>query len=286
MRHCYASAARARTAQPARAHPRWYGGATVRGGRKGFWLVPRRARATRRRRVREPRASRPARGARWRSRAAAAAAARTRTNRGHLPHEGAGASFPRRAGDRPAGDARNRRCATPAPRRCPTAAVTVDSFDYTSNYPALADAQAPDLGDRTRARRDRLPAGGNPGSQPPRRRPDRATSTPGRSARSRPGRRARFVWRVVPVKPGTYTVHYAVAAGLAGKSKARLGSGSRRRGASPSTSPAAPAHARQPEHREGRSRAPTRASRKPKRSRRTRRLGRLSKDRRRDFASG
>ena len=34
-----------------------------------------------------------------------------------------------------------------------------------------------------------------------------------------------FAWKVVPVKAGTHTVHFAVAAGLAGKAKATLASG-------------------------------------------------------------
>jgi hypothetical protein len=39
------------------------------------------------------------------------------------------------------------------------------------------------------------------------------------------GRTQTFTWRVVPVKPGVHTVHYAVAAGLAGNAKARLTAG-------------------------------------------------------------
>jgi hypothetical protein len=35
-----------------------------------------------------------------------------------------------------------------------------------------------------------------------------------------PGQTRDFSWRVVPVKSGTYTVRYAVAAGLSGKAKA------------------------------------------------------------------
>jgi hypothetical protein len=34
-----------------------------------------------------------------------------------------------------------------------------------------------------------------------------------------------FEWRVIPVKAGSYTVHYTVAAGLAGKAKAVAQSG-------------------------------------------------------------
>lgn len=35
-----------------------------------------------------------------------------------------------------------------------------------------------------------------------------------------PGATKKIVWRVTPVKPGTYTLHYIVAAGLDGKAKA------------------------------------------------------------------
>jgi hypothetical protein len=40
-----------------------------------------------------------------------------------------------------------------------------------------------------------------------------------------PGKTRTFIWQVTPLKAGTYTVHYTVAAGLAGKAKARLASG-------------------------------------------------------------
>ena len=35
-----------------------------------------------------------------------------------------------------------------------------------------------------------------------------------------PGETRNIVWRVTPVEPGTYTLHYIVAAGLDGKAKA------------------------------------------------------------------
>jgi hypothetical protein len=40
-----------------------------------------------------------------------------------------------------------------------------------------------------------------------------------------PGKTREFTWQVVPVKSGSYTVHYTIAAGLAGNAKARLASG-------------------------------------------------------------
>ena len=76
----------------------------------------------------------------------------------------------------------------------PNVAVTVDSFDYASNYPDLADNKRPiwviEQGPgaisipRCRARSSALPAAAR-----------RPTSTPGRWARSRPGRRARSLAR-------------------------------------------------------------------------------------------
>jgi hypothetical protein len=41
-----------------------------------------------------------------------------------------------------------------------------------------------------------------------------------------PGESKDIVWRVTPVQPDTYTVHYEVAAGLQGKAKAVTGDGS------------------------------------------------------------
>ncbi len=40
-----------------------------------------------------------------------------------------------------------------------------------------------------------------------------------------PGQSARFVWGVTAVVPGTYVIHYEIAAGLNGKAKARLSGG-------------------------------------------------------------
>ena len=41
----------------------------------------------------------------------------------------------------------------------------------------------------------------------------------------KPGKSARFVWKVTAVQPGTHEVHYRVAAGLNGKAKAQASSG-------------------------------------------------------------
>jgi hypothetical protein len=40
-----------------------------------------------------------------------------------------------------------------------------------------------------------------------------------------PGRTSTFVWHVMPVKAGRYTVHYTVAAGLSGRARTQLAHG-------------------------------------------------------------
>jgi hypothetical protein len=106
----------------------------------------------------------------------------------------------------------------------PTVAVTVDSFDYDSNYAELAAARRPiwvvERGPGTIAK-DPVES--------------QEVSTPGGGQTAyvntwalgalAPGKTRDFTWQVTPVKAGSYTVHYSVAAGLAGNAKARLGSG-------------------------------------------------------------
>ena len=87
----------------------------------------------------------------------------------------------------------------------PNVAVTVDSFAARSEQAGLADPSARS-GSSTRA-----PAAATP-----------RTPTRGRSGRLAPGQTRRFVWRVTPVKAGTHTVKWHVAAGLNGKAKATL----------------------------------------------------------------
>jgi hypothetical protein len=106
----------------------------------------------------------------------------------------------------------------------PNVAVTIDSFDYTSAYPGLAADKRPVWAI------ERGP--GAVASQPVE---SQEISPPGGGQTAyvntwalgalAPGATRTFVWRVVPVKAGSYTVHYTVAAGLAGKAKARLSSG-------------------------------------------------------------
>jgi len=106
----------------------------------------------------------------------------------------------------------------------PNIAITVDSFSYTSNYPGLADNKRPiwviEQG---------------PGAISTRPVQSQAISPPGGGQTAYvntwalgslpPGHARTFTWRVTPVKPGIYTVHYTIAAGLSGKAKARLAGG-------------------------------------------------------------
>jgi hypothetical protein len=106
----------------------------------------------------------------------------------------------------------------------PNLAVTVDSFNYASQYVGLADRKRPVwVVER------------GPGSiaSPPVNTEE--VSVPGSEQTAyvdtwalgslAPGRTRSFSWRVVPVKSGLYTVHYIVSAGLGGNAKARLASG-------------------------------------------------------------
>lgn len=112
----------------------------------------------------------------------------------------------------------------------PNVAVTVDSFDYTSHYPGLADDKKPIWVLET-----------GPGAVPKERVQSEEISPPGGGQTAyvntwalgplAPGHTRTFVWHVTPVKAGDYTVHYTVAAGLAGRSRALLADGSIPRGA-------------------------------------------------------
>jgi hypothetical protein len=109
-------------------------------------------------------------------------------------------------------------------RTIPTLAVTLDSFYYTATYPRLAANKRPvwviERG---------------PGPVPARPVETEAVSSPGGAQTAYvntwalgplgPGATQTFAWRVTPVKPGRYTVHYRFAAGLSGKARATLASG-------------------------------------------------------------
>jgi hypothetical protein len=93
-------------------------------------------------------------------------------------------------------------------RSVPNVAVTVDSFSKASQQAGLADPERPvwivDAG----------PRGGTT-----------AYTNTWALGPLAPGQTKTFVWRVTPIKAGTQTVSYQVAAGLNGKAKARLPNG-------------------------------------------------------------
>jgi hypothetical protein len=104
-------------------------------------------------------------------------------------------------------------------RTVPNVAVTVDSFSYASNFPELAARKRPIWV---------IEQGPGRNAHPPVESVE--VSKPGNAQTAYvntwalgplpPRSTALFRWVVVPVKPGSYTVHYRVAAGLAGKAKA------------------------------------------------------------------
>jgi len=109
-------------------------------------------------------------------------------------------------------------------RTVPNVAVTLDSFYYTEHYPELASDQRPIWV---------VEQGPGAIASPPVQ--SQSVSPPGGGQTAyvstwalgplAPGSTQTFVWRVVPVKAGLHTVHFTVAAGLAGKAKAELASG-------------------------------------------------------------
>jgi hypothetical protein len=224
MRYPYATAGARGPARngPIRthAHARWYRGAIVRGGRKGFYAVPRRARYNHRRAT-----------------LALAAAACA------LLVAGCGGGSRQDAGE-PAGTfamevlhpsfptaqsiARQTSFVLPVrnsgSRTVPNVAVTIDSFDYTSDYPQLAADKRPVWVIERGPGAVASPPVESEQISPPGGGQTAYVNTWALGALA-PGATRTFVWRVVPVKAGTYTVHYTVAAGLSGKAKARLSSG-------------------------------------------------------------
>ncbi len=77
------------------------------------------------------------------------------------------------------------------------------------------------MGGRTGSGRDLRHAGRNPAVSPPGGGQTAYVNTWAFGPLA-PGKTRALAWYVVPVKPGLWTVHYSVAPGLAGKSKARL----------------------------------------------------------------
>ncbi len=106
----------------------------------------------------------------------------------------------------------------------PNVAVTIDSFDYTSNYAELAADKRPVWV---------IEHGPGAIASPPVQSQEVSTPGSGQTAYVNtwalgplaPGHVRTFIWQVVPVKAGAHVVHFSVAAGLSGKSKARTSSG-------------------------------------------------------------
>jgi hypothetical protein len=106
----------------------------------------------------------------------------------------------------------------------PNVAVTLDSFYYTEHFPELAANKRPIWV---------IERGPGPRANPPVQ--SQEVSQPGGAQTvyvntwalgplARNGTRT-FIWHVVPVKAGAWTVHFKLAAGLAGKATAVLASG-------------------------------------------------------------
>jgi hypothetical protein len=123
----------------------------------------------------------------------------------------------------------------------PNVAVTLDSFNYASAYPHLSSNKRPvwivNTGPGVVARRPvqseevNAPGGG-----------ETAFVNTWALGALAPHASRLFVWRVTPVKAGVHVVHYAVAAGLDGRSLARLpGGGSAAGSFVASIAPAPPA---------------------------------------------
>jgi len=110
-------------------------------------------------------------------------------------------------------------------RALPNVAVSLDSFYYVSNYPHLADRHRPVWA---------IEQGPGPIAKPPVQTQEVSVPGGGQTAyvntwafgRLAPGATRTFTWHVVPVKPGPWTVHYRLAAGLAGNARAVASSGS------------------------------------------------------------
>ena len=97
----------------------------------------------------------------------------------------------------------------------PNVAVTVDSFSYTATTPELAANKRPIWA---------IEEGPGPKAPSPVESQEVSPAGGGQTVYVNTWAQT-FSWRVMPVKPGKYTVSYAVAAGLSGKAVAVLHSG-------------------------------------------------------------
>ena len=111
----------------------------------------------------------------------------------------------------------------------PDVAVTLDSLQYTEHFPELAADKRPVWA---------IEQGPGAIGRPPVESEEVSQPGGGQTAYVNTwalgplpsGQTKTFRWQVVPVKPGAHTVHFYVAAGLAGKAKAQRSSGGAVRG--------------------------------------------------------
>ena len=109
-------------------------------------------------------------------------------------------------------------------RTVPNVAVTLDSLQYTERFPGIAADKRPVWA---------IERGPGAIAKPPVDTQEVAQPGGGQTAYVNTwalgplpsGHTATFRWNVVPVKPGLHTVHFRVAAGLAGKAKAQTAAG-------------------------------------------------------------
>jgi hypothetical protein len=109
-------------------------------------------------------------------------------------------------------------------RTVPNVAVTIDSFYYRSDYPHLSIAKRPVWIVNTGPGAVAKPPVESEEINPPGGGETVFVNTWALGPLAA-GHKARFIWRVTPVKSGTHTIHYAVAAGLDGKAVAQLPEG-------------------------------------------------------------
>src|ERR1700722_6282537 len=106
----------------------------------------------------------------------------------------------------------------------PNVSITVDSFNYSSNYPGLAANKRPIWA---------IERGPGAIAKPPVESEEVSNPGGGQTAYVntwalgplRAGKTQTFTWQVIPVKAGAHTVRYTVNAGFGGKALARLAAG-------------------------------------------------------------
>ncbi|HEY7890633.1 MAG TPA: hypothetical protein VIC05_00325 [Solirubrobacteraceae bacterium] len=107
----------------------------------------------------------------------------------------------------------------------PNLAVTIGSFIYRSDYPGLADPRRPVwIVDQGPGAIPKIPVRTVPFDSPGNDVTANASTWSTGAVRS--GQTRTFVWDVTPVRSGSRTVTYTFAAGLNGKARAELQSGS------------------------------------------------------------